>query len=161
VRDYSNPMGSRLRYKVDLQKAFDTVNREFIYYIFHCMEFSHTWINWIKECISSAIFSIMLNGSPVGSFSSNRGTRQGCPLSPYLFVMGFWSITMDIAPTSDSIKPLRRNDKLVISNLLFADGMLVLYKGNHQSAIGINEALHKLQQYIGLAINKQKRKVFF
>ena len=102
VRDFSNPMGSRICLKVDLQKAFDTVNREFIYYMFHCMRFPYKWINWITECLSSPTFSIMLNGSPNGYFKSNRGIRQGEPLSPYLFVlvMEFWSITMDICNTS-------------------------------------------------------------
>jgi len=45
VRDFNNPMGSRICLKVDLKKAFDTVNREFVYYMFHCMGFSHKWIN--------------------------------------------------------------------------------------------------------------------
>ena len=67
VRDFNNPMGSRLCLKLDLQKAFDMVNREFIYYMFHCMGFSHRRINWIKECISIASFSILLNGSSAGN----------------------------------------------------------------------------------------------
>ena len=41
VRHFNNPMGSRFCLKVDLQKAFDTVSREFVYYMFHCMRFSH------------------------------------------------------------------------------------------------------------------------
>jgi len=65
-RDFNNPMGSRLCLKVDLQKPFDMVNRELVYYLFHCMGFSNRWINWIKECLPSATFTIMLNGSPTG-----------------------------------------------------------------------------------------------
>ena len=109
VKDYNNPMDSRMCLKVDLQKAFDTINRELLYFILHCMGFSNRWINSIKECLTSASFSIMLNGSPLGNFKSNRGVRQGCPLSPYLFVLGleFWSISMDIALVSGSKKPQR------------------------------------------------------
>ena len=149
--------------KVDLQKAFDTVNREFLYYIFHCMGFSHRWINWIKECLSSTSFSIMLNGCPIQNFRSNRVISQGCPLSPYLFVvaMEFWSITMDIATAFGQIKPSRKNDQLVVSRLLFADDMLVFSKGDKTSASGINESLKKLHQYTGLTINRDKCKVSF
>jgi len=68
---------------------------------------------------------------------------------------------MDITLASGAIKPLRRNDKLVISNLLFVDDLLVLCKGDTHSAKGIIVALEKLQQYTSLAINKQKSKVFF
>ena len=128
-------MGSRLYLKVDLQKAFDTVNKELLYYMFHYMGFSYRWINWIKECLSSASFSI-LNGSPTEIFKSNRGIRQGDPLPLYLFVliMKFWSITMDIALVSGSIKLLRRNDSMMVSHLLFADDMLVYCKRDKKSA---------------------------
>ena len=37
VRDFNNPMGSRLCLKFDMQKAFDTVNKEFVCYMMHCM----------------------------------------------------------------------------------------------------------------------------
>ena len=112
VKDFNNPMGSRLCLKVDLQKAFDTVNRKFVYFMFHCMRFSHKWINWIRECLASPSFSIMLNGSPNGYFKSTRGIRQRDPVSPFLFilVMEFWSITMEIAHISGDIKPFKRND---------------------------------------------------
>jgi len=67
VRDFSNPMRSRFCMEVDLQKALDTIDREFVYYMLHCMGFSYRWINWIKECLASASW-----------------VRQGDPLSPYL-----------------------------------------------------------------------------
>ena len=69
---------------------------------------------------------------PLLAIRSNRGIRKGDPLAPYLFVlvMKFWSITMDIVLASGNIKPLRRNDKLVVSHLLFADDMLILCGGD-------------------------------
>ena len=102
--------------------------------------------------MSSPSSSIMPNGSPTCYFKSNIGKRQGGPLSPYLFVlvMELWSIIMDSAITSGSIKPLKRNDSMVMSHLLFVDEVLVYSKGYRKSAIGLYEALHQLQLYSGV-----------
>jgi len=85
----------------------------------------------------------MLNGTPNGYVKSTRGIRQG--LFPYLFVevMEFWSLTMDIAIAKGDIRPMRRNEGMIVSHLLFVDDMLVYCKGDTLSALGVNEALHR------------------
>ena len=87
VRDFNNPMGSRLCLTIDLLKAFDNVTREFIYYMMHCIGFSHTWIGWIRAYIEFPSFSIMVNGSPSEVFTSNRGIRQGDLALTFLFLL--------------------------------------------------------------------------
>ena len=51
------------------------------------MGFEEKWIGWIKWCIFTASFSMMVNGTSKGFFQSSRGLRQGKPFSPYLFVI--------------------------------------------------------------------------
>jgi hypothetical protein len=62
------------------------VNWDFLLYFLRRCGFGGIWCSWIEHCISSVRFSILVNGSPNGFFSSSRGLRQGDPLSQLLFV---------------------------------------------------------------------------
>ena len=126
-QDFNKPMGSRLCLKIDLQKTFDNINRYFVLYMMKCMVFPNTWCHWIKECLHTPSFSVLLNGSPVGFFKSSRGIRQADPLSPFLFVMGmeFFPIHIELAIESGTIQPLKRDAELHVSHLLYAEDMLV------------------------------------
>jgi len=62
--------------KVDLQKVFDNMNREFVLFMMECMEFPRRWIDWIRECIGNPTFCIRVSGSPTSFFASNRGIRR-------------------------------------------------------------------------------------
>ncbi|GJZ68852.1 putative RNA-directed DNA polymerase, eukaryota, reverse transcriptase zinc-binding domain protein [Tanacetum coccineum] len=76
-----------LIFKVDFVKAFDSVIWNFLFDIMRQMGFSSKWRKWMFSCLSSASISVIVNGSPTKEFRSERGIRQGDPLSPFLFLI--------------------------------------------------------------------------
>ena len=73
--------------KLDLVKAFDRVNSSFLRLVLLQIGFLGNYVNWIMGCVESAKFAILINGTPSNLFPVSRGIRQGCPLSPLLFIL--------------------------------------------------------------------------
>ena len=59
--------------KIDLQKAFDSLNWEFILNVLTVLQFPNMFIDWIRACITTPRFSILVNGGLVGYFKGARG----------------------------------------------------------------------------------------
>jgi hypothetical protein len=94
------------------------------------------WRAWIAFCISTVRFFVLFNGTPAGFFSSNRGLRQGNPLSPLLFVIVMEALSKMMAVTESrglmegfSVGS-RNNAGMVVSHLLFTDDTLIFCGAN-------------------------------
>ena len=73
--------------KLDIEKAYDHVNWDCLLSLLDRMGFGSKWISWMRACISTVHFSVIVNGSLTGFFDNSRGLRQGDPLSPLLFLL--------------------------------------------------------------------------
>nr|KYP35452.1 Transposon TX1 uncharacterized [Cajanus cajan] len=69
-------------FKVDFEKAHDSVSWEYLLYMLERLGFNPKWIGWIRECLNIARLSVLVNGSPTSEFPMGRGLRQGDPLAP-------------------------------------------------------------------------------
>jgi hypothetical protein len=73
--------------KLDMANAFDRVKRSFLYKVLLSYGFSPEFVNLIKACIDKPWIAPLVNGRPANYFQASRGIRQGCPLSPFLYIL--------------------------------------------------------------------------
>jgi hypothetical protein len=115
--------------KLDLDKAYDHVNWDFLLYLLQRCGFGKKWRAWIRFCISTVRFSILVNRTPSGFLKSSRGLRQGDPLSPFLFVVEALSRMLIAALDQGNLTGFsvgsRESESLVVNHLLFADDTLI------------------------------------
>ena len=69
--------------KLDIEKAYDNVNWEALLKLLKKIGFGEKWCSWIRTCISTVQFSVLVNGSLADFFGSSRGLRP--VVSPIIF----------------------------------------------------------------------------
>nr|GFA47727.1 hypothetical protein [Tanacetum cinerariifolium] len=70
-------------FKVDFEKAYDSVRWDFVEDILRKFGFGDKWCTWIRSCLQSSRGSVIVNGSPTEEFQFYKGLKQGDPLSPF------------------------------------------------------------------------------
>jgi hypothetical protein len=129
---HNKSFGGNLALKIDISKAFDTLEWSFLLKVLKCFGFNEVFCNWIHVILKSAFLSISINGKSEGYFNCSRGVRQGDPLSHLLFC-----IAEDVL--SRCISKLVNEGKLdlikgtwhirVPSHTFYADDLMIFCKG--------------------------------
>ncbi|XP_074267339.1 uncharacterized protein LOC141590668 [Silene latifolia] len=150
--------------KIDLEKAYDRLKWDFIRDTLLDMHFPTLMVDTVMECVTSATMQILWNGEPSEKFKPTRGVRQGDPLSSYLFVMCLEKLqqAIDVEVRDKNWKPIPIcKDGPLISNLFFADDMVLFAEANITQAQVIKEVLDHFCQASGEKVSTAKSKIFF
>lgn len=125
--------------KVDLRKAFDSVQWDFLLLLLRALRFPDIFISWIRVCICDPKYSIHINGDNVGYFAGTRGLRQGDPLSPYLFILILQNLSdrLHVAFTNLGVAPHQFCKDPLVTHLAFADDLFLFAKATEHSAHSI------------------------
>ena len=151
--------------KLDIEKAYDSINWQFLLKVMEKMGFGSKWLRWMWWCISTTKFSVMVNGTPAGFFSSSKELRQGDPLSPYLFVMGMEVLSVLIRRTMEGgfisgCKIQRGRGRAAhVVHLLFADDTIVFCEAKKEYLTNLSWILFWFEAASGLRINLAKSEI--
>jgi hypothetical protein len=72
---------------LDQEKAFDRIDWGFMLRVLEQMNFGPSFRGWVKLLYTNIFSRVLVNGFTSGAFSVSRGVRQGCPLSPLLYLI--------------------------------------------------------------------------
>ena len=106
---------------LDQEKAFDHINHSYMFKVLKHFGFSNTFIDWNKLLYTNIHSKLIINQHISTHFPIQKGVRQGCPLSPLLYVIVFETLLTKIraSPNINGLQLLGTNEDTKIS--AFAD----------------------------------------
>eukprot|EP00253_Pinus_taeda_P034216 PITA_34216 len=118
--------------KIDLSKAYDRISWLYLRMLLTHLGFNYSFVSWIMGCITNVSFAVLINGAASPFFNSQRGLRQGCPLSPLLFLLVAEGLSRLIhkARRTEKVKGIEVAINLFITHLLFVDDILIFSNGS-------------------------------
>ena len=121
--------------KIDLRKAYDTLEWDFLHEMLTVLNFSRKLTERVMVCVTSTQYSSVINGNPQPTFQAKRGVRKEDLMSPLLFVIGmeYLSRSLILASEEPEFKFHPRCSKIKLNHLAFADDLMLFCKGDLQS----------------------------
>ena len=144
---------------LDYQKAFDSIEWNFIYMALEKFGFGNAFINFVKMLYKNANNRIINNGWVSESFEISRGIRQGCPISALLFIIAAEIMAENIR-NNKNIRGIKVGRSKVIKMTQMADDTTIFLESENVIPILLNE-IQRFSDVSGLILNKAKTKGLF
>ncbi|KAL5858823.1 hypothetical protein ACOSQ4_000119 [Xanthoceras sorbifolium] len=152
-----------LAWKIDLAKAYDKIQWDFIENVLLEVGLTKHFVDLIMFCVRSVNYRVVLNGEISDAFSPGCGIRQGDPISPYLFILCMEKLSHLIVDcvNKGSWKPIAvsRGGPL-ISHLFFADDLILFGHATFQQAESMKLCLDRFCGSSGQEVSFSKSRVF-
>jgi hypothetical protein len=143
-------------FKVDFEKAYDSVEWSFLEYMLGRFGFCSKWKDWIRACVFAGNMSVLINGSPSEEINIQRGLKQGDPLAPFLFLL----VAEGLGGAIKRAVELNRfrgfkvgSDGVIISHLQYADDTLCVGEASIDNLWTLKAILRGFEMASGLKIN--------
>ncbi|XP_062814144.1 probetacellulin isoform X1 [Anolis carolinensis] len=139
---------------LDAEKAFDSVNWDYMMLLIKELDMGHFFSNAIKSIYDHQEAKIIINGKETRNFKINKGTRQGCPLSPLLFILCLETLLNNIREDKTLLGTRIRKEEFKVR--AFVDDLICIIENPQEI---IQRWMTKIEDYgkvSGLKINKTK-----
>ena len=141
---------------VDFQKAFDSIDHDFLYCALKSFGFGPSFIRWVQTLYFDIEGCVLNKGTSTGYFPIKRGVRQGDPLSPYLFLIALETLAIRIR-TSNKIRGIQIDGK-EFKLSLYADDFCA-FCIDSDSITELFNILDQFKECSSLKCNKEKTEV--
>ena len=146
---------SSILFSIDYSKAFDTLSTEAILKALKLYGFGNYFIRWIRILLKDRQCCVRNAGFISSPFKMERGVRQGCPISPILFILTSELFAANVRgdPTIKGLVIPFYNRPVKIRQ--YADDTTLFLR----DLIDFREILSKIKlfaQFSGLELNKKK-----
>ena len=146
---------------LDQEKAFDRVDHNYLMSVLKYYGFCNNFLNWIKLLYHDISSSVIVNGHISDPFKLTRSVRQGCPLSPLLYILSLEPVLNQIRKDSTIYGcpiPGNRNSPPKLS--AYADDCKFVVRTD-DSVESIIKHYDKYSRFSGSKLNKDKTEVMY
>ncbi|KAJ4784686.1 reverse transcriptase [Rhynchospora pubera] len=159
-----NFKGQNFLLKVDINKAFDKLNWSFLQMAMKHLNIPWKIIHLMITSYSKAKITININGQGDGFLTPTQGLRQGCPMSPYIFIMSMEVLSRLLARASQrgmiqGVKVARTSPS--ITHAIYADDLILMGDTKESEVQAFKDILQIFGTASGLCINPTKSGLWF
>ncbi|KAK2446576.1 hypothetical protein QL285_017365 [Trifolium repens] len=146
-------------FKVDFEKAYDSVDWNFLDYMLRRFGFGDKWRAWIRACVFAGNMSVLVNGSATSEVSIQRGLKQGDPLAPFLFLLvaeGLGGLMRTAVERHRFSGFVVGSNGVSVSHLQYADDTLCIGEASIENLWSLKAILRGFEKVSGLKVNFAK-----
>ncbi|PKU76831.1 Putative ribonuclease H protein [Dendrobium catenatum] len=147
--------------KLDMEQAYDSMGWATLHQVLKWYGIPSHFSKLLLECVTEVRFSILINGNISNWINAYSGFRQGCPLSPYLFILCSQLLTNAINQRGHSLGIQISSRGPKITHLLYADDVLIFSHASSSLAKSMKIIVEDFCKWTGQRVNFSKSQVMF
>ena len=141
-----------------ISKGLDKVNWSLLRLTLLQIGLYFDMVKWMMSCVTTTNFAVFINGTPSKTFKVTQGIRQGCPLSPYLFLLIIEGLSLLIAQAKADRKiiELKVTGSIYLTHILFLDDVILFGDGSLLEWIHYKSLINLFCRASGMTVSPRK-----